>query len=249
MNSFALFSLLLIHFCNSVKLPPSFEKCDLRDNNYNQCLSKAIKNAIQQLTIPMEAMGLPDLDPLEIPSMVIGAGNGAVQFQQNYFNITITGLTKLASLDANLDLGPKRLILDLRYPQVQMDFDYEISGKILLLPIYGKGPGSITFLGNPRFILTFEMAEFEKRKKKFMTVTNATLSMEPQLIQFHLENLFNGDKALGDNVVQVMNDNWREVFSDVRPSYEEAFSQIFAAIFNNLLRKVPIVDLFDGWDL
>lgn len=29
-------------------------------------------------------------------------------------------------------------------PELRLDFQYEIKGKIMLLPIYGKGPGSIT---------------------------------------------------------------------------------------------------------
>ncbi|XP_044261204.1 protein takeout-like [Tribolium madens] len=242
-------ALFLIHFSKCVKLPPSFKKCDLRDNNYNECLGKAVQNAIEQLTSPMEAVGLPDLEPLEVPSMVIGAGSGAVQFQQNYFDIKIGGLTKIDSLQVNFDLVEKRLTLDLHYSQVKMEFHYEINGKMLLLPIYGKGPGFIHFLGRPRFVFNFELQEYQKNKKKYFKVNNTSLLMEPQLIKFHLENLFNGDKTLGDNVVQVMNDNWREVFNDVRGSYEEAFSQIFGAIFNNLLNKIPIVELFDGWGL
>lgn len=69
--------------------------------------------------------------------------------------------------------------------------------------------------------------------------------MEPQQIHFVLENLFNGDKILGDNVLQIMNDNWKEVYGDVQSSYEEAFGKIFSSIFSNLLSKVSKSDLFN----
>lgn len=93
-------------------------------------------------------------------------------------------------------------------------------------------------------VLRFTFEEFEKKGKKHFRVVDSKLVMNPKLIQIKLDNLFNGDKALGDNINQVMNDNWAEVFADVKPSYEEAFAKIFLSIFNNLLAKVPISEIF-----
>jgi hypothetical protein len=77
-------------------------------------------------------------------------------------------------------------------------------------------------------------------------VTQKKLLIEPQRLHFKLDNLFNGDKTLGDNINQVMNDNWKEVYGDVKSSYEEAFGKIFASVFDNLLARVPIAELFNG---
>lgn len=68
--------------------------------------------------------------------------------------------------------------------------------------------------------------------------------MSPKLIKFDLQNLFNGDKALADNVLKVLNENWEEVFGDVKSGYENAFSQIFTGIFSRLLDRVSVDDLF-----
>lgn len=68
--------------------------------------------------------------------------------------------------------------------------------------------------------------------------------MDPKSIKFNFENLFDGDKALGDNINHVVNDNWKDVFLDVKSSYEEAFAKIFFAIFSNFLAKVPISEIF-----
>ncbi|RZC37939.1 JHBP domain containing protein, partial [Asbolus verrucosus] len=61
-----------------------------------------------------------------------------------------------------------------------------------------------------------------------------------------LDNLFNGDKILSDNVLQIMNENWAEVFADVKSSYEDAFAQVASGIFGNLLAKVPAAEIFGG---
>jgi hypothetical protein len=77
-------------------------------------------------------------------------------------------------------------------------------------------------------------------------VVKNKLLIDLQRMNFKLDNLFNGDKALGDNLNQLMNDNWKELYIDVKSSYEEAFGKIFASVFDNLLARVPIAQLFGG---
>jgi uncharacterized protein with ParB-like and HNH nuclease domain len=42
------------------------------------------------------------------------------------------------------------------------------------------------------------------------------VTLNPELISFNFENLFDGNKELGDNTNQVLSDNWKEVFDDVK---------------------------------
>lgn len=99
-------------------------------------------------------------------------------------------------------------------------------------------------------ILTFDFEEYKKKEKKHLKVSKKKMILTPERIQFKLDNLFDGDKTLGDNINQVLNDNWSEVYADVKASYEEAFAQIFAAIYNNLLGKVSVGELFgEEWSL
>jgi hypothetical protein len=59
-----------------------------------------VRDALSQLNVQKKEIGLPCFEPLEIPSMVVGAGTGVVDFAQNYENIKISGLTKPDSLKA-----------------------------------------------------------------------------------------------------------------------------------------------------
>lgn len=78
-----------------------------------------------------------------------------------------------------------------------------------------------------------------------MKVVNTKLSINPSLVTFNFDNLFDGDENLGNNINKVVNDNWKEVFGDVKSNYEEAFATIIQSLFNNLLGKVPIAELFN----
>ncbi|KAH0821936.1 hypothetical protein GEV33_000855 [Tenebrio molitor] len=236
--------LAVANLCFGAKLPTTFKKCDKKQSDFDQCLSTAVKDALSQLNVEKKEVGLPSFEPLEVPSLAIGAGTGPVQFSQNYKDFKLSGFTKVDSLKANrMDFEKKILELDIDFPEIVMNFEYKFKGRILVLPIEGEGPGRIN-LHKPKFLLNLHLEEYEKKNKKYYKVTQKKLLVEPQMLNFKLDNLFNGDKVLGDNINRVMNDNSKEMYADLRSSYEEAFGKIFVAVFDNLLTRVPIAQLF-----
>jgi hypothetical protein len=78
----------------------TFKKCDKKQSDFDQCLSTAVKDALSQLNVGKKEIGLPSFEPLEIPSLVIGAGTGPVGFAQNYKNVKLSGFGKPDSLKA-----------------------------------------------------------------------------------------------------------------------------------------------------
>lgn len=103
---------------------------------------------------------------------------------------------------------------------------------------------NIIYADKVRAPATYAMEVYEKNGKTHWKVKSLVLTTEPQHVTFQFDNLFNGDKTLGDNINKVMNDNWKVVFEDVNPSYSEAFSTITKSIFNNLLERVSASALF-----
>jgi hypothetical protein len=161
-----------------------------------------------------------------------------------------------------IDLEKKTAKLEMIVPEIKILAEYDVNGKILLLPVYGEGPGTVImskkflcwtfhvlnvylFPENMHGKLTFTFEEYEKKGEKHLKIIEGKLKMQPESVHFNFENLFNGDKALGDNINKVMNENWEEVFSDVKSSYEDAFGQIVTGLFNGLLAKVPISELIE----
>lgn len=61
---------------------------------------------------------------------------------------------------------------------------------------------------------------------------------------FKLENLYNGDKALGDNTNLFLNENWKDVFPETKESIFDAFSQIMDNVIRQVFAKVPYKELF-----
>ncbi|RZC32122.1 takeout-like [Asbolus verrucosus] len=236
-----LFFLINLSFC--AKLPSSFKKCNRKTSDFNLCLPEAVESAVSQLNKPINEVGLPSLEPLQIPSLTIGAGTNAVGVEQNFKNVKLSGFTKIAVSKFDFNLANNTIIMESLLAQLTLRADYDVSGKILLLPVYGAGPATV-ILEKLRALHRFSLEEYEKKNQKHYRVVENKISLEPQLVKFNFENLFNGDQALGDSLNRVLNENWKEVFADVKTNYEEAFQQIISGVFNNLLARVAVTDLF-----
>jgi hypothetical protein len=52
-------------------------------------------------------------------------------------------------------------------------------------------------------------------------------------------------RALGDNINQVLNDNWEAVFEDLEGAYTELVNKITLNVFNGFTSKVSIEEAFD----
>lgn len=53
-------------------------------------------------------------------------------------------------------------------------------------------------------------------------------------MQAHFENLFNGDKALGETTNRFLNEEWQTIFNEIKGSIFDAFSLITQAQLNNM---------------
>lgn len=85
----------------------------------------------------------------------------------------------------------------------------------------------------------------KKKGKTFIHFNTYTFGFNPEYVHFDFENLFNGDKQLGDNINKVLNENYKEVFSDVQKGYEEGLGLVIEHILNNLFAKVSEEEAFD----
>lgn len=70
------------------------------------------------------------------------------------------------------------------------------------------------------------------------------MSIKPKNVLTTLENLFNGDKALGESMNKFLNENWEVIFDEMKPVIDEAIGEIVKNIINNVFAKIPYKDLF-----
>lgn len=83
-----------------------------------------------------------------------------------------------------------------------------------------------------------------KKGQVYMKIRQYDIKLIPKKISFHFSNLFNGDKALGEQMNKFLNENSDIVFNELKPSYEQSFSLLFKDITNKIFTKVPMDQVF-----
>ena len=64
-------------------------------------------------------------------------------------------------------------------------------------------------------------------------------------MHFQFDNLFNGNKELGDNINSVLNDNWKQIFDELYPDYNEVVRRILTDIMTKIWDNVSLEEFFD----
>ncbi|XP_044745834.1 protein takeout-like isoform X2 [Coccinella septempunctata] len=234
-----IFSLSVLEVFSSNQLPPDIKKCSSKDT---ACLKVAIEDSLPKLANGIKELGVPGLDPIRIPNFSVSAG-AAVQLTQNYKNIEFLGLkaTKLTSLSVDLDKG--KISIGAICPHNEFKGSYNIKGRLLLLEVYGEGPFSAKY-EKMKMKIDMDVEKYSKNGDTYLKVTKFTMDAEPERAYYQFDNLFDGNKLLGDNINRVLNDNWKQLFDDVIKDYLVVASQYLMALTNRLFQKVPLKDIF-----
>ncbi|EFA05636.1 Circadian clock-controlled protein-like Protein [Tribolium castaneum] len=229
--------------CQAVKFPHTFKLCKRSDPDFPKCLREAAEFNIHQLVHPFKDLRIPGLKPLLIPSLVIGSGKRAVAVEQRFHNCNFHGFEHVLLEKFEFDFKKNTLIIDSHIPEVTKKCDYKLSGRVLLLPIQGEGESTIV-LKNVTIAGYFNYETVKRSGKTYLRFVDHHLSLDVSHVYYHFDNLFNGDKALGDNINKVLNDNWSEVFEDVKGGYSEVMNQIIQTLLNNFWSVVSLEDAF-----
>ncbi|XP_063909887.1 circadian clock-controlled protein daywake-like [Zophobas morio] len=220
----------------------TFKKCNRKEADFNKCLTNAVQDAFHQLNKAHPEVDLPSLDPFVYPVGLVrvGKGTSVVQFTHVFKHTSVKKFTEFSSLKASMDFDTNVLTLEIEYPTIIFNFDYEIDGKILTIPIKGQGPGQI-HLKNFAIELTFTL----KEENNYYKVANGNFAFKKmENVWFNFENLFDGNKELGDKVNAAMNENWKGIFEEMQDKYEKINAKTFTGIFSKFLEKVPARELF-----
>lgn len=118
-----------------------------------------------------------------------------------------------------------------------------------MLPIQGQGKANLVF-ENADLIVKYKPRVIVKKGKEYIQTEKFQLSFDTTRLRINLENLFNGDKALGNNMNQFLNENWRDILNELKPSIVFAVEEILKGIVNRIFAKIPYESVFlDNWML
>ncbi|EDV91332.1 protein takeout [Drosophila grimshawi] len=221
------------------KFPNDPKACKYGDG---ECIVKFINDLVSKKSATGDRdINLVQIDPLPVAKLQLKQGEDSpVNIDLTFTDNKLVGLstmtyTKVKGFGKNL-AQKHELLWNIK--KISVLGPYTISGKVLILPISGNGVSNMTMV-NAEAKTTFIGKPIEKNGETYMDVTNFKLYLNPERIYYHFTNLFNGDKALGDNMNAFLNDNWEAIFGEVKLSLESAFGEVYHAIIRNVFTKYP----------
>jgi Haemolymph juvenile hormone binding protein (JHBP) len=120
---------------------------------------------------------------------------------------------------------------------------YVVDGRILFLPIKGNGKFSGNFTGGTGDV-RIKGIHKEINGQTHFIVNKMDIKVNVKRGKLDLDNLFGGDKTLGEVINQTINTNF-EVFSkEIIPLIEKSLSKIFKRTANKILERFTLAQLF-----
>lgn len=125
---------------------------------------------------------------------------------------------------------------------------YLVEGKVLLLPITGNGPFNLTTY-NLNIKIRLEGDFVDHNNKKYIVLKQFKTDVTMDKFTIKLENLFNGNKLLGDAMNQLLNENWSELYKELAPAFVDVFGKNIMNGANKVFAKNSIDKLYEMWEM
>jgi len=227
----------------SLLIPPYIKPCARSDPNFNECALEHAKETFPQFVKGDRKFKITRLDPLEITEMSVSDGPSQSGFSLTIMDMKMHGLKDAVIRKTEFDFDKQHIMYDTDVPLLTILGKYEIKGRILVLPVAGKGDINITLINN-RLVFSYDFTIKERDGVRYHATKNAKAVVEPSGARYKLTNLFNGDRLLGNQMNDFLNENWKEVYKSMSPALFEGFAQVVANIINNTADVLPFDALF-----
>jgi hypothetical protein len=220
--------------------------CRKSDPQFAKCIKTELQSAVPQLKNGYSKLRIPPIDPFELPALEIAKGQGAVSIDLSLQKLRIFGLSSVQI--ETIELDPEKLTGYAKFTfakPINLVGTYTAKGKVQVLPINGKGPCNVTLIQPVLELINLQGESYEKDGVKYIRIKNAELkatSMSKVILK--LDNLFQGNKELSDNLNTFINEEWQLLFQELRPAFEEAIVAIIKDIAGKVFQRVPQDDIF-----
>ncbi|XP_072397841.1 protein takeout-like isoform X1 [Diabrotica undecimpunctata] len=217
-------------------IPSYIQPCSVSDPDFEKCCLEHGKEALPHILKGDRKFGIPNMVPLLIPQINVNAGEGLRIFLKD---VQTHGLNTTELIKVKIDTKAKKLSIKIKIPELKLLGKYDIDGKVMVLKIQGNGDFNIVaydgeYEYNANYLLHNVGGE-----DYFDLADKDTLDFVVRDLKVHLDNLFNGDKELGDQMNKFLNENWETVIKEFGPAISETVRSIGRSIASAIFGKIP----------
>ncbi|XP_059055436.1 circadian clock-controlled protein daywake-like [Achroia grisella] len=221
------------------KTKPNFiQTCLKSDPDFDDCSRQSVQKLFDALGPGLPEIDMPPLDPMKIPKIRILQGDGPVNVNAALDDVTVTGFGQTEVLLSQVDSKTYDFYTRVRVPKIRIEGTYDLKGKILLIPLVGRGlcwfePSNMTI------DIVSDVKLYEKDDFAFFNVTAAHVKYGIGGLTLRMNNLFDGINSLEDSTNAYLNANWRPVSESLRPILSKTIEDILLGFMQQLFHNLP----------
>ncbi|KAJ9577484.1 hypothetical protein L9F63_005985 [Diploptera punctata] len=215
--------------------PSYIHVCKRSDPQLENCIINSIESLRPYLLKGIPELQVPPIEPLRLPEVVVAQGGGIKAVGKD---VDVGGPGSFIIKKLKLHEYPDKYEIDIGVdlPFLTFDGQYEVNGRLLVVPLNGKGPVHANATDCKADVVLH--AQLVKRKNARYLHFNA-MDIDLYIGNYYvkLENLFNGDRLLGDATNAALNENQKEFINYLKPIIETTVGNVILEIANRITQS------------
>ncbi|XP_066598657.1 circadian clock-controlled protein daywake-like [Prorops nasuta] len=136
------------------ELPPGVKSCPRTNDldKYSKCVLKQLDAITPYLRKGVPSLKLPALDPLFLPSLTVDRNLESLKIKANMSQIRVYGATNYIVDEIRANPDDLTVAIKVQLPHVHVKGDYDVQGRLLLLPLNGAGNFRGNFTNTQAFV-------------------------------------------------------------------------------------------------
>lgn len=228
--------------------PQYIKQCRISDKDFVSCSTQSIQQLFDKLGTGIPGLDtIKSFDPFFLNRIKINQGNSqAINLKVELSNIKIFGFGKTHVIESQVSKKDFSWKTTFTLPSMKLVGDYSLFGRILLIPLNGKGKVLLD-AENMTVVMRTKTHLYEKGGYTFYNVTNVRVDFKLDGLKSQFSNLFNGNKVLEDSTNKFFNDNWRmladALYSVITQTIEDILLDVLKKIFHYIPANFFVSDI------
>ncbi|XP_014289105.1 circadian clock-controlled protein daywake [Halyomorpha halys] len=227
------------------RLPDYIPTCKRNDPNFDKCVVDAVEVVRPYLVKGIPKIRVPSLEPLHIPQLSINRDLENIKVKANLKDLKVWGGNgfKINKFKSNLD--KLSVEMSVTVPTAYVTSDYEIDGRLLVVPLKGKGIFSGNFTNISADVKGTGELVTGKKGAKYVNIKSLRIKAKvgDQVVKFVNTDDNQQNALITNTAANFVNQNRRQVLEIVTPIAEETGEALITQMANNLFKTIPFSEL------
>ncbi|XP_017780271.1 PREDICTED: uncharacterized protein LOC108565359 [Nicrophorus vespilloides] len=220
-------------------IPDYIHVCKSNDKKLAECIKNSVHSLKGVLATGIPELDVPPLEPLELDEIKLRS-NG---LSANITQLKVWGASNFEIKDLRANIPKNRFAFIVTLPKLNFAGRYEIDAKFVILNLLGEGPVSGNFT-DYAFSAVLKGNRIQHDGQEFLKFDGMDLNITIGHSYIVLENLFNGNAALGKAANDAINDSNDILLNEIRPPLQRSLAAKFTDISNKITLKFSTAELF-----